>query len=118
MKYSITIEWETKAELGDKIYVFPEYQDELSIGTIEKYCKYEEKIITAITPCLLNRLHWNWALRFEFATKWWDAFYSDNILNDFTESHFNRCYYRMEDAEKEREQRIISLKKRIEELIK
>lgn len=112
MKYTIAIEWETKSEVGDILYVFPTYSENPTLSEIQKYFTYEEKIITAIKPKLHQNIDWNWALIFEFMT-WTDAYYSDNIQVAFREWSFHRVYFNKDDAEKEKQQRIESIEKRL-----
>lgn len=117
MKYSITIEGETKAELWDTIYVFPNYDEwKSTIDFLTSYCNYDSKTITNIRPWWQWRLEWNGALRFEFMC-WTDAYYSDEIRFWFIEWSYNRFYYKKEDAEKEKQQRIDNFTKRFKEMV-
>lgn len=115
MKYSITIEWETKIEVGDAIYVFKgrESEGETKLSDLENYCNYEEKTVTAIKPMLYKQPNWDWAIRFEFMC-WTDAYNSDNIFSFFKEWSYQNFYYSKEHAELEKAQRIKSVTSKLD----
>lgn len=105
MKYTVTIEGETKWEIGDKIYVFSPWSDKPTMEDLKRYCNYEIEHITAIRPWIQWRLEWHWAIRFEYMC-WANAYYGEDIFSFFKEWSFQRFYFNKEDAEKENEQRI------------
>lgn len=113
MKYSITIEWDTKKEIGDFLYVFPAYpQEEMTLEKIAHYCSYKEVVIDAIKPKLHQNINWNGALIFEYMC-WIAAYYSDDIAVSFHKNSYRRVYYNKEDADEERAQRIESIHQKL-----